>query len=54
MKYYIKAKNTETGESMIMSIPVFTSKKKAQEWANSFDNTMKGIAESKVVKHGEK
>lgn len=54
MKYYIKTKNMKTGESMILSSPVFTSKKKAQEWANSFDNTMKGIAESKVVKQGEK
>lgn len=54
MKYYIKAKNTETGESMIMSIPVFTSKKKAQAWAEEFEKKMTPVGKAEVVKQGEK
>lgn len=40
MKYYIKATNTETGKTMIMTTPVFTSKKKAQEFADKFAKTL--------------
>ena len=54
MKYYIKAKNTKTGECMIMSIPVFTSKKKAQEWADEFVKCMTPVARLEVIKEGEK
>ena len=50
MKYYIRTKNTETGKSMVMDIPVFTNKKKAQKWAEEFDKAMKGKAKSEVVK----
>lgn len=54
MKYYIKAKNTKTGESMIMSMPVFTSKAKAQAFANNFVKLMNGVAELTVIKENEK
>ena len=54
MKYYIKAKNTKTGECMIMSIPVFMSKKKAQEWADEFVKCMTPVARLEVIKEGEK
>lgn len=40
MKYYIKATNTETGKTMIMSIPVFTSRKKAQAFADNFAKSL--------------
>ena len=36
MKYYIKAKNTKTGKGAIMNTPVFTSKKKAEEFVKEF------------------
>ena len=54
MKYYIKAKNTKTGESMVMSIPVFTSRKKAQEWADEFVKSMTPVARLEVIRQGEK
>ena len=49
MKYYIKAKNTETGEEVIITIPVFTSRKKAQEWADEFVKAMTPVAELEVI-----
>lgn len=36
MKYYIKATNTRTNKTMIMSSPVFTSKSAAEEFAEKF------------------
>ena len=50
MKYYIKTTNTETGTTMIMPFPVFTSKKKALAWIKAFDKAMKGKAKSEVIK----
>ena len=49
MKYYIKITNTETNESMITNTPKFTSKKKAQEWAEAFDKSIKAKSKSEVV-----
>lgn len=54
MKYYIKAKNTETGKSMIMSTPVFTSRKKAQEFADKFVKLCTDVAELTVIRQDEK
>lgn len=54
MKYYIKAKNTKTGESMIMSVPVFTNRKKAQEFADKFMEYMTPVAELEVIREEEK
>lgn len=54
MKYYIKAKNTKTGECMVMSVPVFTSRKKAQEWADAFESKMTPVAKLEVVRQDEK
>lgn len=36
MKYWIKATNTRTNQTMIMPSPVFTSKAEAQEFADKF------------------
>lgn len=36
--------------TMIMSSPVFTSKKKALAWIKAFDKAMKGKSKSEVVK----
>ena len=36
MKYRIKATNTRTNQTIIMSVPVFTSKAEAQEFADKF------------------
>lgn len=50
MKYYIKAINTETNQSMIIETVWFTSKKRATEWANNFKNSfMTDVAEVEVV-----
>ena len=49
MKYYIKITNKETNESMVMSVPVFTSKKKAEEWAKELDKAMNDNAKSEVI-----
>ena len=55
MKYYIKAKNTKTGESAIMNIPVFTSRKKAQEWADDFVKSFgTPVADATVVREDER
>ena len=54
MKYYIKAKNTKTGRTEIMTMPVFTSRKKAQEFANEFVKLMTPAAELKVIRQDEK
>ena len=53
MKYYIKAKNTETGKAVIMTMPVFTSKKKAQEFADEFVKLCSPVAELTVIKEDE-
>ena len=53
MKYYIKAKNTETGEVVILTVHVFTSRKKAQEWADEFVKSMTPVAELKVITQDE-
>lgn len=50
MKYYIKATNTKTGETMVMSRPIFTSRKKAQEFANEFVKSMPKVASMEVIK----
>lgn len=50
MKYYIRTTNTETNKTMVMTTPTFTSKKKAQQWAEAFDKSMKGKSKSEVVK----
>ena len=50
MRYHIKTTNTETKKSAVMETPTFTSKKKAQAWAEAFDRAMKGKAKSEVVK----
>lgn len=50
MKYYIKTRNTKTNKSAKLAGIVFTSKKKAEAWAEAFDKSMKGLAESEVVK----
>ena len=52
MKYYIKAKNTETGKTMIMTTVVFTSKKKAQEFADKIADVV-WSAELTVIKEDE-
>lgn len=54
MKYYIKAKNTETGKVMIMSTPVFTSRKKAQEFVDGFVAMLTPVAEMTVIRQDEK
>lgn len=55
MKYYIKARNTETGQTMIMATPVFTSEKKAQEFADSFTKSLLNpVGEMKVIREDEK
>lgn len=54
MKYYIKAKNTETGKVMIMSTPVFTSRKKAQEFVDAFVAMLTPVAEMTVIRQDEK
>ena len=55
MKYYIKARNTETGKTMIMSTPVFTSRKKAQEFADSFTKSLlTPVGEMTVIRQDEK
>ena len=50
IKYYIKATNTKTGETMVMSRPIFTSRKKAQEFANEFVKSMPKVASMEVIK----
>lgn len=55
MKYYIKAKNIETGETMIMSTPVYTDRKKAQEFVDLFTETfLSPVGEMTVVREDEK
>lgn len=55
MKYYIKAKNTETGKTMIMSTPVFTSRKRAQEFADGFTKSLlTPVGEMVVIREDEK
>lgn len=50
MKYYIKATNIKTGETMVMSRPVFTSRKKAQDFADQFVKSMPKVARMEVIK----
>lgn len=55
MKYYIKATNTATGQTMIMNTPVFTSRKKAQEFADNFTKTLLNpVGEMKVITQNER
>ena len=55
MKYYIKAKNTKTDKTIIMSTPVFTSRKKAQEFADKFTaSLLTPVGEMTVIKQNEK
>lgn len=55
MKYYIKATNTETGKTEIMATPVFTNRKKAEEWADQFEKTFcKSVAKLKVIRQDER
>ena len=50
MKYYIKATNTETGKAMIMHTPVFTSRKKAEAFAEDFVKLMKkDVAKLEII-----
>ena len=54
MKYYLRAKNTETGQSMILSTPVFTDKNKAKQWADDFVKSFgTPVAEMTVVREDE-
>lgn len=55
MKYYIKARNTETGQTMIMATPVFTSRKKAQEFADKFtESLLTPVGEMTVIRQDER
>lgn len=55
MKYYIKATNTETGVTRIMATPIFTNKRKAEEWADKFEKSFcTPIAKLKVIREDEK
>ena len=55
MKYYIRATNTETGKTMIMHTPVFTSRKKAESFAQEFIKTLKRpVAKLEVITQHEK
>ena len=49
MKYYIKLTNTKSERKAIMESPVFTSKRKAKEWAEAFEKSMHGIAKAEVT-----
>lgn len=53
MKYYIRAINTETKKSMIMEMPVFTNKKKAEAWAEEFSKVMTKVGRAEVVRQDE-
>ena len=55
MKYYIKATNTETGVTQIMAMPVFTNRKKAEEWADKFEKSVcTQVAKLKVIRQDER
>lgn len=55
MKYYIKARNIETGKTIIMSTPVFTNRKKAQEFADNFTKSLlTPVGEMTVIRQNEK
>jgi hypothetical protein len=55
MKYYIKATNTETGVTQIMATPVFTSRKKAEAWADNFEKSIcTHVASLQVIRQDEK
>lgn len=55
MKYYLRAKNTVTGKTMVLTIPVFTNKKKAQIYADEFVKTFgTPVAEMTVIKENER
>lgn len=50
MNYYIKAINTNTGDSMIMEFPVFTNRNDAEQWGKQFkDSFMYDIAEIEII-----
>ena len=49
--YYIKASNTKTGQHVIMSIPTFTNKKKAERFAKQFEASFATpVAHFEVIK----
>ena len=55
MKYYILARNTETGKTMVMTVPVFTNRKKAQKWADDFVKSFgTSVAEATVIREDER
>lgn len=53
MKYYIKASNTRTGKTEIMATPVFTSRKKAEAFAEKFVKLVPD-AKMKVITQNER
>lgn len=48
--YYIKATNTETGKTLVMEIPVFTSRENAEKFAESFINLCTPVTKLEVIK----
>lgn len=54
MKYYIKATNTKTGHTEIMAMPIFTSRKRATEWADKFEKSVcTSVARLEVIREDE-
>lgn len=54
MKYYIKATNKWTGESIIMTVPVFTDIPSAKKFVKDFSKYTTKAGKFKVVKGGRK
>lgn len=54
MKYYIKATNTKTGKTEIMATPVFTSRKKAEAFAEEFVRICTPVAKLVVITQNER
>lgn len=54
MKYYIKAKNVKTGKTEVMVMPVFTDRKKAEQFVEDFIKTMPIVAEAEVIREDQR
>ncbi len=54
MKYYLRAENTQTGQSMILPTPVFTDMNRAKRWANEFVKSFgTPVAKMTVIREDE-
>ena len=54
MKYYIKAKSLKTGKTEVMVMPVFTNRKKAEQFVEAFIKTMPTVAEAEVIREDQR